>query len=186
MEGGFLGFFSPDGKRGWKADQRPGQSIPEAQWRQADPGVLPAGDIYGGGSPTGIGFYENGALPPKYSGLLMSCEAGRKVVFGYFPKLEGAANTLERFDFIKSKGSNFFRPSDVMVGADGAIYVADWFDSGVGGHNDNDESSLELFTASRRKASNLKFQRLTPIPLKARSRFSRAPLKMFDSSVFNT
>ena len=140
MEGGFLGFFSPDGKRGWKADQRPGQSIPEAQWRQADPGVLPAGDIYGGGSPTGIGFYENGALPPKYSGLLMSCEAGRKVVFGYFPKLEGAANTLERFDFIKSKGSNFFRPSDVMVGADGAIYVADWFDSGVGGHNDNDES----------------------------------------------
>ena len=27
-----------------------------------------------------------------------------------------------------------------MVGADGALYVADWFDSGVGGHNDNDES----------------------------------------------
>ena len=140
MEGGFLGFFSPDGKRGWRADQRPGQSIQEAQWRQWDPGVLPAGDIYGGGSPTGICFYENGALPSRYSGLLLSCEAGRKVVFGYYPKLKDSAIALKRFDFFKSKGSNLFRPSDVMVGADGALYVADWFDSGVGGHNDRDQS----------------------------------------------
>ena len=140
MEGGFLGFFSPDGKRGWLADQRPGQSIQDAQWRQWDPGTLPAGDVYGGGSPTGICFYENGALPPEYSGLLLSCDAGRKVVFGYHPELKDSAYALNRFDFVKSKGSNLFRPSDVMVGADGALYVADWFDSGVGGHADHDQS----------------------------------------------
>ncbi len=140
MEGGFLGFFSPDGKRGWRADQRPGQSIQDAQWRQWDPGTLPAGDVYGGGSPTGICFYENGALPSRYSGLLLSCDAGRKVVFGYHPELKGSAYALDRFDFSKSKGSNFFRPSDVMVGADGVLYVADWFDSGVGGHADHDKS----------------------------------------------
>lgn len=140
MEGGFLGFFSPDGKRDWRADHRPGQSIQDAQWRQWDPGVLPAGDIYGGGSPTGICYYENGALPSKYNGLLLSCEAGRKVVFGYYPKFKDSALDLERFDFFKSKGSNLFRPSDAMVGADGALYVADWFDSGVGGHADRDKS----------------------------------------------
>ncbi|RCL36153.1 MAG: dehydrogenase [Verrucomicrobia bacterium] len=140
MEGGFLGFFSPDGKRGWRADQRPGQSIQDAQWRQWDPGTLPAGDVYGGGSPTGICFYENGALPSRYSGMLLSCDAGRKVVFGYHPELKDSAYVLDRFDFVKSKGSNLFRPSDVMVGADGALYVADWFDSGVGGHADHDES----------------------------------------------
>ena len=140
MEGGFLGFFSPDGKRGWRADQRPGQSIQDAQWRQWDPGTLPAGDVYGGGSPTGICFYENGALPSRYCGMLLSCDAGRKVVFGYHPELKASAYTLDRFDFVKSKGSNFFRPSDVMVGADGALYVADWFDSGVGGHADHDKS----------------------------------------------
>ena len=140
MEGGFLGFFSPDGKRGWQADQRPGQTIQEAQWRQWDPGVLPAGDVYGGGSPTGSCFYENGALPSKYTGLLLSCDAGRKVVFGYNPRLKDSAFELEHFDFVKSKGSNLFRPSDVMVGADGALYVADWFDSGVGGHSDRDKS----------------------------------------------
>jgi putative membrane-bound dehydrogenase-like protein len=140
MEGGFLGFFSPDGKRHWKADQRPGQSVPEAHWRQWDPGTLPPGDVYGGGSPTGICFYENGALPVKYEGLLASCDAGRRVVFGYHPELRESNFLLERFDFFKSKAGNMFRPSDVMVGADGAIYVADWFDPGVGGHNDRDQS----------------------------------------------
>ena len=39
---------------------------------------------YGGGSPTGVAFYENGALDPKWNGLLLACEAGKNVVFGYF------------------------------------------------------------------------------------------------------
>lgn len=140
MEGGFLGFFSPDGKRTWQADRRPGQSVPRAHWRQDDPGTLPPGDVYGGGSPTGICYYEHGALPKKYEGLLLSCEAAKRVVYGYHPKPEGANFKLERFDFFKSKTGNMFRPSDVMVGADGAIYVADWYDPGVGGHADRDGS----------------------------------------------
>jgi len=56
MEYGNLGFFSRDGQRYWNADRRPGQSIPTAEWRQEDPGVIPSGDVYGGGAPTGIVF----------------------------------------------------------------------------------------------------------------------------------
>ncbi len=140
MEGAFLGFFSRDGKRTWQADRRAGQSVPEAEWRQDDPGTLPPGDVYGTGSPTGIAFYENGALPEKYNGLLLSAEARHQVIFGYYPKPEGSGWKLERFDFLKARLGNMFRPADVMVGADGAVYVCDWFDPGVGGHADRDDS----------------------------------------------
>ncbi|MDA7673107.1 NPCBM/NEW2 domain-containing protein [Verrucomicrobiales bacterium] len=140
MEGAFFGFFSRDGKRTWQADQRPGQTIPEAHWRQDSPGTTPPGDVYGSGSPTGITFYENGALPEKYNGMLLSCEARGQVIFGYHPKPEGSTFALERFDFLKANPGTLFRPSDVLVGADGALYVSDWFDPGVGGHADRDES----------------------------------------------
>jgi putative membrane-bound dehydrogenase-like protein len=158
MEGGNAGFCSADGKRLWKADQRPGQAKPIAEWRQEDPGTMPAGDVYGGGSPTGVAFYENGALGDKWQGLLLACEAGKNVIFGYFPKPAGADWKLERFDFLTSNkekefaGSDFlggkpsgelktkFRPSDVAVGPDGALYVADWFDARVGGHQTLDDA----------------------------------------------
>ena len=72
LEGGNYGFASADGSRGWQADRRPGQDIKTATWRQEDPGVAPAGDVYGGGAPTGIVFYENGALGEKWEGTLLS------------------------------------------------------------------------------------------------------------------
>jgi putative membrane-bound dehydrogenase-like protein len=159
MEGGNAGFASLDGKRSWGADKRPGQSTQVAEWRQEDPNTMPAGDVYGGGSPTGVAFYENGAMGEKWNGLLLACEAGKNVVFGYLPKPDGAGMKLERFDFFTSNkekewaGSDFlggkatgvlktkFRPSDVCVGPDGAIYVADWFDPGVGGHATRDNGA---------------------------------------------
>ena len=158
LEGGNAGFASADGKRAWAADRRPGQSVPTAEWRQEDPGTMPPGDVYGGGAPTGVAFYENGALDEKWQGLLLACESGKNVIYGYQPKPDGAGWKLERMEFFTSNrerewaGSDFlsgrttrtglknwFRPSDVCVGPDGAIYVADWYDPGVGGHATRDD-----------------------------------------------
>jgi putative membrane-bound dehydrogenase-like protein len=159
MEYGNLGFFSRDGKRYWNADRRPGQSIPTAEWRQEDPGVIPAGDVYGGGAPTGIVFNEGDGLGKKWRGLLLSAEAARNTIFGYFPKAQGAGYQLDRMNFLTSNAAEqfagtdfkggkvnseiqtFFRPSDVALGADGAVYVADWFDPRVGGHDDKDDTT---------------------------------------------
>jgi putative membrane-bound dehydrogenase-like protein len=143
MEYGNTGFSSVDGTRKWKLDQRPGQDVPTAEWRQEDPGTLPAGDVYGGGAPTGITYYENGALGKKYEGMLLSAESVKRVIFGYLPKSDGAGFELKPFNFFNSKtggSGDWFRPSDVTVGSDGAIYVADWFDPGVGGHAMRDAS----------------------------------------------
>jgi len=166
IEHGNAGYFSRDGRRDWRADKRPGQDTATAEWRQEDPGTMPSGDVYGGGSPTGIGFYENGALPESFNGTLLSCEPGKNVIFSYQPDLDGAGFKLECHDFISSnpekefRGSDFvgriekkdksksgrellyqFRPSDVTVGVDGAIYVADWTDTRGGGYGTNDEAA---------------------------------------------
>ncbi len=153
MEYGNVGFTSRDGKRQWRADLRPGQSIATAEWRQDDPGVIPVGDVYGNGAPTGIVFYEGDAFGEKWRGALLSCETSRNVVFGYFPKAEGAGYKLERFQFLTSNKDQvlggidgmrgqltadslktWFRPSDIAVAPDGSIFVADWFDPRTGGH----------------------------------------------------
>jgi putative membrane-bound dehydrogenase-like protein len=157
LEYGNAGFFSRDGKRTWNADRRPGQDIPTAEWRQEDPGTMPPGDVYGAGAPTGIAFYEGDAFGPAWRGTLLSAEAARNTILGYRPQVDGAGFKLERFNFLTSnpaqelagvdskrgkQGVNlgtFFRPSDVVVGADGAIYIADWFDPRVGGHQDLDD-----------------------------------------------
>ena len=36
--------------------------------------------------------------------------------------------------------NTLFRPSDVCIGPDGAVYIADWFDARVGGHDTKDNS----------------------------------------------
>ena len=160
MEYANFGYSSNDGQRTWQADRRPGQSVPVAEWRQEDPGIAPVGDVYGGGSPTGNVFYENGALGPSWDGTFFAAEAGRNEVFSYQPAPEGAGFALERKIFLTSNvkqqyaGSDFvmrsagvtgalatlFRPSDIAVGPDGALYVSDWIDARVGGHQDLDDT----------------------------------------------
>ncbi len=160
MEYANFGFSSNDGQRTWQADRRAGQSIPVAEWRQDDPGMMPAGDVYGGGSPTGNVFYENGALGPAWDGTFLAADAGRNEVFAYKPARQGGGFALDRKIFLTSNvkqqyaGSDFvggnntakgametlFRPSDIAVGPDGALYVSDWIDARVGGHQDLDDT----------------------------------------------
>src|SRR5437764_1036704 len=116
MEYGNAGFFSRDGHRTWQADRRPGQTIQVAQWRQDDPGVIPAGDVYGAGAPTGIVSYESDALGQKFRGLILSCEAGRNTIFGYMPKADGAGYKLERFDFLTTNKDRQFGGLDSQRG----------------------------------------------------------------------
>ena len=51
--------------------------------------MTPAGDVYGGGSPTGNVFYENGALGPSWEGTFFAADAGRNEVFSYQPARAG-------------------------------------------------------------------------------------------------
>jgi putative membrane-bound dehydrogenase-like protein len=158
MEGGNAGFFSSDGTRYWQADQRPGQDMFAAHWHQDDPGIMPAGDCTGAGAPTGIVMNESDALGTAYLGMLLSADAGRNVIFGYHPAIKQSGYDLGHYEnFITSLADDnesyvwndsaqnaqkekWFRPADITIGTDGAIYIADWYDPVVGGHQMKDSA----------------------------------------------
>ncbi|MFO1010734.1 MAG: PVC-type heme-binding CxxCH protein [Planctomycetota bacterium] len=146
MTGGNHGYFSSDGARFWNADRRPGQEVQRAHWHQDDPGVVPNGCINGAGGPTGVAVYEGELLPAKYQGAILDCDAGANVVYAHLPRAKGAGYELEKTVLLTSRtgrgddrSSTWFRPSDVCVATDGALYVSDWWDPGVGGHAAGDK-----------------------------------------------
>jgi putative membrane-bound dehydrogenase-like protein len=160
MEGGNAGYFSADGTRSWSADQRPQQDMFTAHWHQEDPGVMHVGDNTGAGSPTGVTLNEGDAFGEKYRGMFLSADAGRNTIFSFKPEptgagynLAGRRNILVTSTKSDDKGyvwndanhttdlTKWFRPSDVTIGTDGAIYIADWYDAVVGGHQIKDQGA---------------------------------------------
>ena len=116
MEYANFGFSSNDGQRTWQADRRPGQTVPVAEWRQDDPGMAPVGDVYGGGSPTGNVFYENGALGAAFDGTFFAADAGRNEIFSYQPARKGAGFALDRKIFVTTNVKQQYAGSDFVGG----------------------------------------------------------------------
>ncbi len=115
----------------------------QSHWHEEQPGVVHKTLRTGFGSPTGIAFYE-GSLIPNLSGQLLHCDAGPREVRAFKRIPKGAGYTLDKTLLLTST-DNWFRPSDVCVAPDGSIFVADWYDPGVGGHGMGDHTRGRIY-----------------------------------------
>jgi len=145
MEHGNYGYVDEFTGDGWDRKRSNWEEkIPERHWHQNDPGVVPNLFITGSGAPTGIAIYEGKLMENLVQGRIILADAGSRTIRSYAAKNVGAGYSVEGTDLLTSDDT-WFRPSDVCVAPDGSIYVADWNDAGVGGHNMADRK-LETMT----------------------------------------
>lgn len=147
MEYGNYGYKDEMTGAAWKAPRENlEKEIPQQHWHLNDPGVVPTMLLTGAGSPTGICVYEGTLLPEVFRNQVIHCDAGPSIVRAYVTKKDGAGYKAEIVNILDgSSRDNWFRPSDVCVAPDGSLFIADWYDPGVGGHNQQDVDRGRIF-----------------------------------------
>jgi len=144
MPFGNFGYTDEMTGAGWKVERTNLETeIPLRHWHQNDPGVVPNLLQTGGGSPTGILVNESPVLGPRFENQLIHCDAGPRTVRAYPVKASGAGYSAEMVDILTSEDP-WYRPSDVSIAPDGSLYIADWYDPGVGGHNMGDHEKGQI------------------------------------------
>ena len=116
----------------------------QTHWHEEQPGIVHKTLRTGFGSPTGICFYEGSLLPEKFRGQLIHADAGPREIRCFHRKPKGAGYELDKTLMLTST-DNWFRPSDVCVAPDGSVFVADWYDPGVGGHGMGDHTRGRIY-----------------------------------------
>ncbi|MGH9341545.1 MAG: PVC-type heme-binding CxxCH protein [Acidobacteriota bacterium] len=136
MEGGNHGFWGPQGRR-WREDRG-------SHFHQEDPGVVPTLLRTGAGSPCGIVVYEGTLLPERYHGGLLHVDNGPRVLRHYEVTPDGAGFRAS-MEVVVDGSDTWFRPSDLVVAHDGTVFIADWYDPVVGGHQMKDTKRGRIY-----------------------------------------
>ncbi len=137
MEGGNYGYRAPGSDHHWSEDL---------------PGVIPKIVGTGNGSPGGILAYEGGLLGDAGRGAVLQIDAGTHAIYTNQLVRRGAAYR-PRTSVLAHGTDAWFRPIDAAVAPDGAIYIVDWYDAGVGGHRFVDQSSGRVYRLDSSAAS---------------------------------
>ncbi|MHA6246358.1 PVC-type heme-binding CxxCH protein [Pontibacter sp. CAU 1760] len=146
MEYGNYGYTDEMTGAGWRSRRtNMEKEVPLQHWHQNDPGSIPNLLQTGAGSPTGMVVYEGNLLPEVYRNQMIHTDAGPNTVRAYPVTPDGAGYKAEIVPLVEGVRDQWFRPSDLSVAPDGSIYVSDWYDPGVGGHQMADINRGRIF-----------------------------------------
>ena len=127
----------PGGDYGYKYRNGRKGTHPFTAWNGEVPGTLPM--VTGvGEAPAGVIVCGNTAtrfpdkLPADYRGDLLVTSWGDHRIERYQLKPRGASFSAERINVVV--GDENFRPVDLVVGGDGAVYFTDWVDKSYNLH----------------------------------------------------
>lgn len=135
MEYGNYGYTDEMTGAGWRTRRvNMEETVHEQHWHQNDPGVVPNLLDTGSGSPTGIIVYEGDLLPEVFHNQMIHAEPGHNVVRAYPVENNGAGYSATIENIMVATENQWIRQSDVTVAPDGSLFIADWYDPGVGGH----------------------------------------------------
>ncbi|MEX0741252.1 MAG: hypothetical protein WD079_00545, partial [Phycisphaeraceae bacterium] len=146
MEFGNYGYTDERTGAGWNTDRinrHPNTSL--AHWHHGDPGVVPNVLDTGAGSPSGITFYEGDLLGPAFRNQMIHAEPGKNIVRAYPMTRQGAGYEGSITPLLYGARDKWFRPVAVRAAPDGSLFVADWYDPGVGGHAKGDQARGRVF-----------------------------------------
>lgn len=116
-----------------------------SHWTTADhrPTAPVSGPMYEG-SGTGLIYYDAPQFPPAYRRIFFINDWLQKATFAWTPRWDGSLLRPEGGDwkpFVQG-GRSLYRPTDIEVGPDGALWVLGW-SSGYGAEYNNDQMTNE-------------------------------------------
>jgi putative membrane-bound dehydrogenase-like protein len=136
LDGGHYGYRTPGSARHW------GEEVP---------GNVPKLVGTGNGSPCGLTVYEGHMFPREYHGGVLEAEAGTRQV-NFFPIQRYGASFRTEYKVFLASDDPWFRPVDVTTAPDDSVFVADWYDAGVGGHAFRDQTTGRIYRVAAKGA----------------------------------
>ena len=129
MDGGHYGYRTPGSPRHW-GEEVPG-NVPKL--------VAPAT-----AAPAASWSMRVSCLPPEYRGAVLEVDAGTRQI-NFFPLTARGPRSGRNTRSSSSGNDPWFRPVDACAGPDGSVFVADWYDAGVGGHAFSDQTTGRIY-----------------------------------------
>ncbi len=103
------------------------------------------------------------SCPPEYRGAVLEVDAGTRQV-NFFPLTRKGAAFRTEYKVFLGGDDPWFRPVDACAAPDGSVFVADWYDAGVGGHAFSDQTTGRIYRVAPKghKSQKVKVDFATP------------------------